>query len=164
MATRTYEKEDLTVLWDSSRCIHTGICLRALPTVFDVRSRPWVRVDGAGADEIAAAVRKCPTGALRYTRGGELEPAPEETTMIPVRNGPLIVRGRLRVLDPSSGGAIAEETRLALCRCGKSQNEPFCDNSHRRTHFEESAPLPHPGRPDAASPADVCPPQDFVLE
>ena len=47
MATRTYENEDLTVFWDSSRCIHTGICLRSLPGVFDLRSRPWVQVDGA---------------------------------------------------------------------------------------------------------------------
>ena len=164
MATRTYENEDLTVFWDSSRCIHTGICLRSLPEVFDLRSRPWVQVDRASADEIVDTVRKCPTGALRYTRAGEREPAPEETTMIPVRGGPLIVRGRLRVLDPSSGRVIAEETRLALCRCGKSQNEPFCDNSHRRSHFEEAAPSPHPERADAASPADVCPPQDFVLE
>jgi CDGSH-type Zn-finger protein len=68
------------------------------------------------------------------------------------------------VLDPSSGGVIAEETRLALCRCGNSQNEPFCDNSHRRRHFGESAASPHPGRDEATSPADVCPRQDFVLE
>ena len=164
MATRTYEKDDLTVFWDSSRCIHTGICLRSLPAVFNLRSRPWVQVDGANADEIAATVRKCPTGALRYTRAGVPEPGPDETTMIPVRNGPLLVRGQLRVLDPESGGAIAEETRLALCRCGKSQNEPFCDNSHRRTHFDELAPSPDPERGEAASPADVCPPQDFTLE
>ena len=164
MATRTYENEDLTVFWDSSRCIHTGICLRSLPEVFDLRSRPWVQVDRASADETADTVRNCPTGALRYTRAGQPEPAPEETTMIPVRNGPLIVRGRLRVLDPSSGGVIAEETRLALCRCGKSQNEPFCDNSHRLSDFEESTPSPRPGRADEASPADICPPQDFVLE
>jgi uncharacterized Fe-S cluster protein YjdI/CDGSH-type Zn-finger protein len=164
VATRTYENEDLTVFWDSSRCIHTGICLRSLPEVFDLRSRPWVQVDSASADQIVDTVRKCPTGALRYTRAGQREPAPEETTMIPVRNGPLIVRGRLRVLDPSSGGVIAEETRLALCRCGNSQNEPFCDNSHRRSHFGESAPSPHPGRDEATSPADVCPRQDFVLE
>jgi uncharacterized Fe-S cluster protein YjdI/CDGSH-type Zn-finger protein len=164
VATRTYENEDLTVFWDSSRCIHTGICLRSLPEVFDLRSRPWVQVDRASADEIVDTVRKCPTGALRYTRAGQPEPAPEETTMIPVRNGPLIVRGRLRVLDPSSGGVIAEETRLALCRCGNSQNEPFCDNSHRRSQFGESAPSPHPGRAEATSPADVCPRQDFVLE
>jgi CDGSH-type Zn-finger protein len=83
--------------------------------------------------------------------------------MIPIHDGPLIVRGRLRMLDPESGGVIAEETRLALCRCGKSENQPFCDNSHRRTHFDEPAPEPSADRAEATSPADVCPPQDFVL-
>jgi uncharacterized Fe-S cluster protein YjdI/CDGSH-type Zn-finger protein len=164
MATRTYEKDDLAVFWDSSRCIHTGICLRALPAVFNLRRRPWVQVDGADADEIVAAVRKCPTGALRYTRGGEPEPAPEETTMNPVHDGPLVVRGRLRMLDPDSGAVIAEETRLALCRCGRSENQPFCDNAHRRTHFTEASPIESSARADATSPADICPPQDFALE
>ena len=75
MVTRSYQAGDLTVHWDASRCIHTGICLRALPSVFDVNNRPWVRVDGGSADDIVAAVRKCPTGALRYVRDGEPEPA-----------------------------------------------------------------------------------------
>jgi len=164
MVTRAYEKDDLTVMWDSTRCIHTGICLRSLHSVFNVKNRPWVNVDGADVDQIIATIRKCPTGALRYVRGGEREPAPEPTTIIPIPDGPLFVRGDLRVLDPETGGALAEEARLALCRCGRSENQPFCDNSHRRTHFIEA---PHAGsasRADAQSPDDVCPPQDFKLE
>jgi uncharacterized Fe-S cluster protein YjdI/CDGSH-type Zn-finger protein len=164
MATRTYEKDDLTVFWDSSRCIHTGICLRSLHAVFNLKNRPWVNVDGADAEQIMATVRKCPTGALRYTSGGATEPPPEHTTMIPIHDGPLFVRGDLRVLDPESGGVITEETRLALCRCGRSDNQPFCDNSHRRTHFTESPPAAGAERADASSPADICPPQDFQLE
>src|SRR5207248_3873100 len=108
MATRTYEKGGLTVFWDSSRCIHTGICLRSLHSVFNLKSRPWVDLDGADAEQIIATVTKCPTGALRYARGGVAEPAPEPTTMVPVRDGPLLVRGDLRVLDPDTGGVIAE--------------------------------------------------------
>ena len=96
MAERTYEKGDLTVFWDSSRCIHTGICLRSLHSVFDLQSRPWVNVNGADSSEIIATVRKCPTGALRYTSSGKAEPAPEQTTMIPIYDGPLLVRGDLR--------------------------------------------------------------------
>ena len=44
--------------------------------------------------------------------------------MIPVRNGPLIVRGRLRVLDPSSGGAIAEETRWPSVAAARARTSP----------------------------------------
>ena len=164
MATRSYEKDDLTVFWDSTRCIHTGICLRGLHSVFNLKKRPWVDVDGADADQIIATIHKCPTGALRYTRGGESEPAPEQTTMVPMHDGPLLVRGDLRVLDPQTGGVVAEETRLALCRCGKSENEPFCDNSHRRTHFTEAPHGETAARAEAQSPADICPPQDFQLE
>lgn len=160
MVTRRYETNELTVLWDAQRCIHTGICLRALPEVFDVRARPWVRMENAPTDAIVAAVEKCPTGALRYERDGVPETGPAETTMVPIPNGPLLVRGHLRVIG-STGAVLADETRLALCRCGKSQNEPFCDNSHRRVGFDEAPPHPDRSRGDAESPDDVCPPQDF---
>jgi uncharacterized Fe-S cluster protein YjdI/CDGSH-type Zn-finger protein len=160
VVTRRYETDALTVLWDAQRCIHTGICLRALPEVFDVRARPWVRMENASTDAIVAAVEKCPTGALRYECDGEPETGPAETTMVPIPNGPLLVRGRLRVID-STGAVLADETRLALCRCGKSQNEPFCDNSHRRVGFDEAPPQPDRHRDEADSPSDVCPPQDF---
>ena len=66
MATRTYEKDDLTVFWDSTRCIHTGICLRSLHSVFNFENRPWVNLDGGDVEQIIATVEKCPTGALPY--------------------------------------------------------------------------------------------------
>lgn len=65
---RNYETEQIVVHWDSSRCIHSANCLQGLPQVFDVRRRPWVRVDSATADEIAATVDTCPSRALTYAR------------------------------------------------------------------------------------------------
>jgi len=59
---------------------------------------------------------------------------------------------------------IAEETRVAPCRCGKSENQPFCDNSHRRTHFTEASHIESSARADAMSPAEICPPQAFQLK
>jgi len=58
MATRTYDKDDLTVFWDSSRCIHTGICLRSLHSVFNLKNRPWVNVDGADAEHDRSRPRR----------------------------------------------------------------------------------------------------------
>jgi CDGSH-type Zn-finger protein len=52
----------------------------------------------------------------------------------PRPNGPLFIRGRVRIIDPD-GRLIREDTRLALCRCGASENKPFCDGSHRRVGF-----------------------------
>ena len=37
------------------------------------------------------------------------------------------------------GGERIEETRVALCRCGASQNKPYCDNSHVAADFHDSA-------------------------
>ena len=48
---RTYETDAIRVHWDSSRCIHTGICLRTLPSVFSLRRRPWVDLRGADVNK-----------------------------------------------------------------------------------------------------------------
>ena|SRR5687768_7005290 len=131
MAARTYETDEIAVHWDSTRCIHTARCLQALPEVFDVRRRPWIDVAAADAESVAKAVRACPTGALRYTRrDGAPQEEPRRPTMaIPIPDGPLLVMGDVRVQNPE-GETVAEEARLTLCRCGKSRNQPFCDNSH----------------------------------
>lgn len=139
--TRVYESEDLAVVWDATRCVHVATCLNALPEVFDVRRRPWVDVDGAPDEEIAAAVRLCPTGALKYEPRGDF-PAeePDEVTTVQSGNlGPLYVRGRVRLVD-GHGRLISEETRVALCRCGASAHKPYCDNSHRLVRPQRQVP------------------------
>lgn len=155
---RTYETESIAVHWESSRCIHTARCLQALPQVFDVRRRPWVDVAAAGADAVAEAVRTCPTGALRYTRrdGAAQEEPQRPAVAVPMPDGPLLVMGDLRVLDPE-GETITEETRLTLCRCGRSRNQPFCDNSHLAGGFESREFAPKPNAPAPAPEADAEP-------
>ena len=130
--TRVYERAELAVVWDATRCTHVAECLRALPEVFDVRRRPWIEVEAADADAIAAAIRLCPTGALQYeARGGWPEEEPDDVTTVTAGTvGPLYMRGRIRVVD-GHGHLLSEETRVALCRCGASANKPYCDNSHR---------------------------------
>lgn len=66
--TKDYRNDTIVVHWDAARCIHTGICTRKLPAVFDIAKRPWITVDAATADAIADAVVTCPTSALRYER------------------------------------------------------------------------------------------------
>ncbi len=145
---RTYETEAIRVDWDSSRCIHTGICLRTLPSVFDLRRRPWVDLRGAAANAVADAVARCPTGALRHERldGAEGERPPHPTVVWPVMDGPLLMVGDLEVRGPD-GEPLAHATRLALCRCG--HNQPFCDNSHRRRKWKSGPSAAPPQRPAA---------------
>jgi uncharacterized Fe-S cluster protein YjdI len=134
--TRTYTGEAIEVHWEPRLCIHVQNCVRRLPQVFKAEERPWVVVDGADAERVAATVEACPTGALHYRRldGGPEEIVREETTVEPRPNGPLFVRGRVRIVG-DDGAVVREDTRVALCRCGASANKPFCDGSHRSVGF-----------------------------
>jgi CDGSH-type Zn-finger protein/uncharacterized Fe-S cluster protein YjdI len=51
------------------------------------------------------------------------------------KNGPLLVNGNVEIVA-ASGRAAWRGTRTALCRCGASNNKPFCDGSHREAGFE----------------------------
>jgi CDGSH-type Zn-finger protein/uncharacterized Fe-S cluster protein YjdI len=139
---RTYGTEAIRIHRDSSRCTHTGICLRTLPSVFDLRRRPWVELRAAVAD----AVARCPTGALRYKRlDGALREEPQRPTAVwPITDGPLLVAGDLDVRAPDEE-PLTHGTRLTSCRCGLSHNQPFCDNSHRRRKWK-SGPSTDPQR------------------
>jgi len=123
------------VTFELKRCVHAAECLRRLPSVFDLKGRPWIQVDGASAEEIVSTIESCPSGALQYQRldGGEAEMPDPVSSVIPIGNGPLYVRGDLSIR--LEDGDILRESRAALCRCGQSQNKPFCDNSHRKIHF-----------------------------
>src|SRR5512139_3784455 len=98
---KTYEAEGIIVGWEPSRCIHVANCIRNLPTAFDPAVRPWIDVNAANADALAAAITTCPTGALTYRR---TDGAPQEQPAIPATiqprtNGPLYVRGSVEVVD-----------------------------------------------------------------
>ena len=133
---RTYANEAIEVQWEPRLCIHTQNCVRGLGEVFDPEARPWVRVDAADAERIAETVLTCPTGALHFRRldGGPQEEPPADTTIEPRPNGPLFLRGRIRIVDVD-GTTVREDTRVALCRCGASSNKPFCDGSHLTIGF-----------------------------
>lgn len=67
-ATLRYTNGEITVLWKPNRCIHSGICVRGLPLVFDPRRKPWVDIQAATSEEICNQVDKCPSGALSWER------------------------------------------------------------------------------------------------
>lgn len=127
---RRYTGTNGDITYNLKRCIHAEHCIHGLAQVFDKNARPWINADGASADEIAAAVIDCPSGALHYWRkdGGAVESIPEKNTIILWRDGPLQFTGDLR-LDGS-------ETRATLCRCGGSNNKPFCDGTHKINGFK----------------------------
>ena len=68
---QVYETDEISVSFDPNICRHTGICIRGLPLVFDVKRKHWIRPELGTAEEVAAQVRMCPSGALQYQLKGE---------------------------------------------------------------------------------------------
>ena len=65
---KRYTNGEVTVIWQPSLCVHSAICFRGLPAVFDPRRRPWVVLDGHASDAIVTQVEECPSGALSFER------------------------------------------------------------------------------------------------
>ena len=134
---RAYSAPKVTVYYDRGRCLHFAECVRGLPQVFDVHKRPWIQPDSASAEEVAEVVRRCPSGALHY----RLEEGPPEESEQPthvelVTDGPINLRGELSIEVPSGGRM--QEIRASLCRCGLTENEPFCDKACNRAGWSSS--------------------------
>jgi len=143
MKRKEYTGADITVTFDMRRCVHSRNCYLQLPDVFNPENRPWVQPDNASAEEIAAMVRTCPSGALAYRRrDGQEETAPKINRIAVLENGPLTFSGSISVED------AAPETRATLCRCGKSKNKPYCDYSHVEAEFQGTGE-PSPKLPPA---------------
>lgn len=131
---REYATDEIVVEWHAPLCFHSQKCVNALPKVFDSKRRPWIDLEQASADEIEAAVDGCPSAALRARRTGMTPPpAPRGLEVTPMPNGPLLVRGRIRIV--LADGSSEELPRAAFCRCGQSKNKPFCDGTHREIGF-----------------------------
>lgn len=119
------ETDDLTIHFDGKTCIHARRCVLGLPGVFDPDARPWIQPGETPTDEIVAIIEACPSGALSYERkSGPGEAAPKSNTVRVWENGPLEVRGDVRIEGQ------APRHRALICRCGRTANPPFCDNSH----------------------------------
>lgn len=62
------------------------------------------------------------------------------------RNGSYFVEGPAKLLD-SDGNEFEVEEKFWLCRCGHSENKPFCDGTHKKIGFQSEVKV----RPQSAS-------------
>ncbi len=142
-----YPGKDVTVTYDPDVCTHAAECVRGLPAVFDTSRRRWIDPDAAEAAIVIEVVGRCPTGALQIegieaaeaANEGESvmsEPENEPNKVQISANGPAIVSGQVKVVT-ADGEVVEEATRVALCRCGESQNKPYCAGSHNSCGFED---------------------------
>ncbi len=139
---REYKGESIIVRYDVRRCIHEEECVHGLPDVFNANRKPWIDADGASADEVERVVRQCPTGALQFERtdrAGKESPSEGNTARVG-EDGPLYLSGDIEIVDYEHN-LISCETRVALCRCGASQDKPFCDGSHTQAGFKDAGAL-----------------------
>jgi CDGSH-type Zn-finger protein/truncated hemoglobin YjbI len=149
-----YDGEQVRILDNRGICQHSGLCTDRLAAVFRTNAEPFVAPSGGRMDEIIRAVRDCPSGALSYAIdgaeardqvdwGGTRPPEIEVT-----KDGPYRFRGRLTLLD-GAGNLVARADgasleHYALCRCGQSQNKPFCSGMHWYVDFTDPVPRREP--------------------
>jgi CDGSH-type Zn-finger protein len=133
-----YRGAAIVVNFNRLQCSASERCAKALPLVFRDGEKPWIQPDRADADTIIEVVRRCPSGALRYTRHGQSGPSDVNAPSIRIaRNGPYEVRGF--DLDTENWSEGASRERFTLCRCGGSKNKPFCDGTHRSIKFQDDS-------------------------
>lgn len=146
-----------TVTWDERLCIHAGECTRAEQNLFGGKQKPWGRPDDGTLNEVKEVVTRCPTGALTIeAEDGSHEITPPENTVVVSSRGPLYLSGHLE-LDDAVNQLPGTRFRAALCRCGQSNNKPFCDNRHESTHFEDrgAVGVSGPGTLDDGGPLSI---------
>ncbi len=125
-----YEAPGITVHFNRSICSGAANCVHNLPAVFESASGDWIHPAEATVEEVIATIRTCPSGALTYTVDGTTEVRRQDEVSIRiVENGPYEITGPVE-FDAPQWSKNASQTNFALCRCGKSSNNPFCDYSH----------------------------------
>ncbi len=154
----------VVIRFDGGRCIHSRNCVLGRPDVFvpNVEGE-WIHPDRATPDEVAHLALVCPSGAITYERldGGPQEAPPKVNTVHVRENGPLALHAPHAVADQPPA------LRATLCRCGASQNKPWCDGSHTGIGFQATGePATKQSQPLASrdGPVTITPTVDGPLK
>lgn len=143
-AKKEYSNGVVTVVYEPELCIHSEVCFKGLPEVFQPGTRPWVKAKGASTEEIIKQIQKCPSRALSFymnSDDGEGDKGPikaiETGQKVEVfKDGPIMMEGPITLIR-SDGHREVLENACYFCRCGASKNKPFCDGSHKDIEFKE---------------------------
>jgi CDGSH-type Zn-finger protein/ferredoxin len=121
-------------------CSHAAECVNNLPSVFRFDARPWISPDAEESEQIIKTIEKCPSGALSYSIDGiEYRDRNERKPMVTVlKDGPYAITGGIDLIgdDIQFAEGFSKE-HYTLCRCGASNNKPFCDGTHRSVNFKD---------------------------
>ena len=149
----TYPGQQVTIFDNRGICQHSGLCSDRVPTAFRTGAEPFVAPSGGRLDELVRAVRDCPSGALSLGFDGPDDKheardladwhGTRQRAIEVTQDGPYRVTGSIPVTDaagadvPRAAGSSREH--FALCRCGHSQNKPFCSGMHWYVDFRDPA-------------------------
>lgn len=133
--------KEATIHFDGQKCIHARNCVLAHPDVFVPNVQgAWIHPDAQPVGELLRIAQNCPSGAIRVSRNDATEDsnaAPIVNTLRIRENGPLAIEAELQVK-----GNAQPSPRATLCRCGQSQNKPFCDGAHNAAAFTATGEVP----------------------
>jgi len=65
------------------------------------------------------------------------------------KDGPITLEGLVEIVD-TNGNVLLTQSKTSFCRCGASENKPFCDGSHIKIGFEAPADLGKSQESDAS--------------
>ena len=143
-----YKGQQIEIFDNRGICAHSGFCTDRLASVFHIGQEPFVTPSGGRMDEIIQSVRACPSGALSYAIDGvEARNQVDQNRPVSIevaKGGPYRITGALDLVDeqgrdiPRAEGSSREH--FSLCRCGHSQNKPFCSGMHWSIQFNDPDP------------------------
>jgi CDGSH-type Zn-finger protein len=132
-----YVGKRITIHDNRGICAHAGHCTDNLAKVFKLKEEPWIDPVAEAAEDIVNTIKKCPSGALSYSIDDVEHRDRDGEPMVTVtKNGPYAVSGGVELIEQPRGEGASEE-HYTLCRCGGSQNKPFCDGTHWHIEFKD---------------------------
>ncbi len=97
---KKYTNGETTVIWNSAKCLHTGICLGGLPKVFNLRQRPWIDMTADSTSAIEQQVNRCPSGALSIEgKETQINNDTKNQKVVLTPKGPLTLFGKVELLN-----------------------------------------------------------------
>lgn len=139
---KSYAGKNITIHDNRKICSHAAECINNLSSVFKFDARPWIDPDGTNVEDIIKTIRKCPSGALSYSIDGvEHKEQNERDPMVTAsRNGPFLIAGGVELIgDNIQWEEGSSKEHYTLCRCGASNNKPFCDGMHKSINFVDNS-------------------------
>lgn len=138
---KSYVGKKITIHDNRSICSHAAECVNNLPSVFRLNQRPWIDPDDETItiEKIIETIRKCPSGALSYSIDGIGYRDYDGKPLVKVsKDGPYLVSGGIELIggEAEFPQNVSKE-HYTLCRCGASNNKPFCDGSHNSINFRD---------------------------